>query len=139
METDETPWYDEGLSFSCTRCGACCTGAPGYVWTSIEEIERLAEYRGESLEEFGGKYLRRVGDRLSLTERANGDCVFWNGSTGCTVYEARPDQCKTWPFWTENIETRRDWEETRTLCPGAGSGRFFSVDEIKAAAARSPK
>ena len=44
----ESPWYQDGLAFSCTRCGACCTGAPGYVWVSPEEIGRLAEFRGQT-------------------------------------------------------------------------------------------
>ena len=138
MENDEKPWYVEGLSFACTRCGACCTGAPGYVWTSAEEIERLATFRGESVEEFGRAFLRRVGDHVSLIERPNGDCVFWDASAGCTVYEARPDQCRTWPFWDQNIETRADWDATRAVCPGAGRGRLFSVEEIEALAKRSP-
>ena len=46
----KTPWYRDGLAFSCTRCGACCTGAPGYVWVSAEEIEQLAEFRGETVD-----------------------------------------------------------------------------------------
>ena len=38
----EPTWYQDGLAFECTRCGACCTGAPGYVWVNDEEIARLA-------------------------------------------------------------------------------------------------
>jgi uncharacterized protein len=139
MESDGKPWYREGLSFACTRCGACCTGAPGYVWVSIEEIERLAATRGESVERFGEQFLRRVGDRLSLIERPNGDCVFWDAGRGCTVYEARPDQCRSWPFWKQNIETAEDWEETRRVCPGSGQGRLYTIEEIEAAAERSPQ
>ena len=25
------PWYNDGLRFTCTRCGHCCTGEPGFV------------------------------------------------------------------------------------------------------------
>jgi hypothetical protein len=39
---DEHPWYKDGLRFTCTGCGDCCTGAPGYVWVNKEEIEALA-------------------------------------------------------------------------------------------------
>lgn len=134
----ESPWYREGLAFACTRCGACCTGAPGYVWVSLEEIARLAEARQDSIADFARKYLRRVGDRLSLVERSNGDCVFWDSEKGCTVYETRPDQCRSWPFWTENIRTPQHWEETRKVCPGAGRGRVYDLYEIENAALRSP-
>lgn len=137
MSRDEfAPWYREGLAFECTRCGACCTGAPGYVWVDAEEIARLAENRGESVEDFGRRYVRRVGHRLSLIERPGGDCIFWDKSAGCTVYEARPVQCRTWPFWPENIASPEDWDHVTSVCPGSGRGRVFTVEEIRATAAK---
>jgi len=130
-------WYRDGLKFTCTRCGHCCTGAPGYVWVEAEEIERLADHLDLSVEAFGGRYLRRVGQRLSLIERPNGDCVFWDRDAGCTVYPARPTQCRTWPFWRENIDSPEDWEAVRQICPGSGTGTWFSTEQIEAAAART--
>lgn len=124
-----TPWYSEGLRFACSKCGKCCTGAPGYVWVGRDEIERLAEHVELSVEEFGKRYLRRVGRKLSLVEKPNFDCVFWNG--GCTVYAARPLQCRTFPFWPENIDSREAWDETAAECPGIGKGRFYPVDAIE--------
>lgn len=134
--TAATPWFPDGLAFECTRCGACCTGAPGYVWVDAAEIAALAAFRGESLDQFSRQFVRRVGDRLSLVERPGGDCIFWDKTAGCTVYPARPTQCRTWPFWPENIETREDWEHVTGVCPGSGSGRVFSVEEVRATAAR---
>jgi uncharacterized protein len=134
--SDQDPWYRDGLAFTCTRCGACCTGAPGYVWVNLEEIRKLAEFRGLSVEEFGRQFLRKVGDRLSLIERPGGDCIFWDRKIGCTVYPARPEQCQTWPFWPENIARPEDWEHVTRICPGSGQGQVFSVEEIRATAAR---
>ncbi len=51
---DQSPWYRDGLAFTCTQCGACCTGAPGYVWVDAAEIAALAALRGESVAKFGG-------------------------------------------------------------------------------------
>ncbi len=133
---EETPWFEDGLAFTCTQCGACCTGAPGYVWVDDEEIARLAEFRGESVEAFGLRFLRRVGDRISLIERPGGDCIFWDKQAGCTVYQARPVQCRTWPFWPENIESPEAWEHVTAVCPGSGRGQLFSVEEIRASAAK---
>ncbi len=132
------PWYRDGLRFACTRCGACCTGAPGYVWVDLEQITRLAEYRGESVEDFSRAFVRRVGHRYSLIERPGGDCIFWDQENGCTVYEARPTQCRTWPFWSENLEEPGDWERTQGLCPGSGQGRLYSLDEIRHAVESTP-
>jgi Fe-S-cluster containining protein len=133
----ELPWYRDGLGFACTRCGACCTGAPGYVWVSEAEIEAIARYRGQTVEEFSAKFVRQVGHRFSLIERPGGDCIFWDKSAGCTVYPARPVQCQTWPFWPENVERPEDWEHVRSVCPGSGHGRVYTVDEIVSSIARS--
>jgi Fe-S-cluster containining protein len=126
----ETPWYGDGLAFECTRCGACCTGAPGFVWVSVEEMQRIAEHRGEDLQAFASRFVRQVGTRYSLIERPNGDCIFWDRERGCTVYESRPIQCQTWPFWSENVETPGDWEFVKQGCPGAGRGRVYTAEEI---------
>jgi Fe-S-cluster containining protein len=133
------PWYSDGLGFSCTKCGACCTGAPGYVWVSAQETERLAEFRGETLEQFSTRFVRRVGDRYSLIEKPGGDCIFWDKQAGCTVYPARPVQCQTWPFWPENVETQADWDHVRAICPGSGQGRIYTVDEIVSSLSKTPK
>ena len=130
------PWYRDGLAFECTRCGACCTGAPGYVWVDGDEIARLAEFHAQTIDEFSRRYVRRVGSHYSLIEKPGGDCVFWDKQKGCTVYPARPVQCRTWPFWPENIETPEDWARVQTGCPGAGRGRLYALEEIRAEAAK---
>ena len=134
----EDPWYRDGLAFACTQCGDCCTGAPGYVWVDADEIARIADYRGEAVEQFSKRFVRRVGNRYSLVERPGGDCIFWSGEVGCMVYPARPVQCRTWPFWPENIADRESWDRTCRACPGSGAegARLFTVEEIRATAAR---
>ncbi|MEC9092530.1 MAG: YkgJ family cysteine cluster protein, partial [Planctomycetota bacterium] len=93
------PWYHEGLKFSCSGCGDCCTGAEGWVWVNKQEIADMAEVIGEeSIEEFEKLYVRKIGIRKSLKEFPNGDCVFFDNETRrCDVYHARPRQCRTWP------------------------------------------
>ncbi len=123
------PWYREGLSFSCTRCGDCCTGVPGYVWVEPTEIEALAKHLGLSVDSFGERYLRKVGRRYSLIEKPGGDCVFFD--KGCSVYPARPTQCRTFPFWRSNLKSERAWDELADECPGIGQGKLFPVEEIE--------
>lgn len=125
------PWFKGGLRFQCTGCGDCCTGAPGYVWVNQAEIAELARRMGVETDEFERKYVRKVGVRKSLVEFANGDCVFFDGqSRKCTVYEARPRQCRTWPFWRSNLRTPEDWQHTCQICPGSGTGPLISVGQI---------
>jgi Fe-S-cluster containining protein len=124
------PWYQDGLRFRCTRCGKCCTGAPGYVWINEAELIAIAEHRGETVEQTAALYTRQVGRRVSLREKANGDCVFYDAAEGCTIYPARPRQCRTWPFWESNVVTPEAWEKTCEICPGSGQGELISVEEI---------
>lgn len=125
-------WYAEGLRFRCTQCGNCCSGEPGAVWVNQDEIDQLAVHLGLAAGEFERRYVRRLGVRRALFERFDGDCVFLDTeSRRCTVYAARPVQCRTWPFWEQNIATEDAWTETRAVCPGAGSGELFSVERIR--------
>lgn len=131
MERQGPVWFEEGLRFECTQCGDCCTGAPGFVWVDAAEMNALAAKLGLSLEEFQEKYVRQVGKRFSLTEFANGDCVFLDGETRrCKVYENRPRQCRTWPFWDSNLRSPQTWESTCRVCPGSGKGKLYTVEEI---------
>ena len=131
------PWYQDGLNFTCTQCGNCCTGAPGVVWVTEEEIRQIAEFRGKTVGETRLLDTRLVGGRVSLREYANGDCVYFDGATRrCTVYPVRPMQCRTWPFWNSNLESPADWKSIQSVCPGAGQGTFFSLEQIEAQAAR---
>ena len=127
----EQPWFRDGLRFECTQCGNCCTGAPGYVWVNKDEIEALAKRLGLATDEFERQHVRRVGVRKSLIEYDNGDCVFFDGQTRrCTVYEDRPRQCRTWPFWDSNVRTEKAWKETCQVCPGSGQGTLVPVEKI---------
>ena len=129
---DDAPWYRDGLPFTCTQCGDCCTGEPGFVWVSDAEVQALAKSRGEKVAEFLAVYTRTSRGRRTLREKANGDCVFWEAGRGCTVYSLRPAQCRTWPFWESNLETPADWERTVAVCPGSGQGELIGLDEILA-------
>jgi Fe-S-cluster containining protein len=93
-------------------------------------MDALAAFRGETRERFEEIYVRSVGQRRSLLEKANGDCVFYNKEEGCTVYPVRPRQCRTWPFWESNVKTPEDWRETCEKCPGSGQGDLVSAEEI---------
>jgi Fe-S-cluster containining protein len=131
-DLEQSPWYADGLRFECTQCGACCSGEPGYVWVSEEEIESLATELGLEQEAFEQKFVRQVGFDKSLLEYPDGDCILLDPVTRkCTAYEARPIQCRTWPFWDSNLSKRKDWKETCEVCPGAGTGRLYALEEIE--------
>lgn len=150
----DSPWFADGLEFTCTQCGDCCTGGPGYVWISEVEIDRLAEFLRMPRIEVLKRYCRRVGGRISLKERVLGpqrhDCIFlkeiestrYDAGAGrevrttkriCEIYDVRPLQCRTWPFWPENLSSRSAWKLSARKCPGMSRpGRAFTRKQIEA-------
>lgn len=112
------PWYHEGLRFECTGCGQCCTGAPGAVWVTLEDIEKMAAFMQISPSAFTRQYVRTLDGRLSLNEHPkNFDCVFLKNKK-CTIYQVRPLQCKTFPWWPGVLTDEASWKEAGKRCEG---------------------
>jgi Fe-S-cluster containining protein len=128
------PWWkqDPGVRFSCTGCGRCCSGEPGAVWLSPGDLAALAEVLGESEEVVVRRYCRVLDGKLALREvkrielgaaAIQHDCIFLEGGKLCRIYEGRPTQCRTFPFWPEVMESRESWEALRARgCEGVDLG-----------------
>ena len=131
-------WYAEGLKFTCTQCGNCCTGGPGYVWLQGDELHKIAQYLNADMAEILHRYCRPLDGRVSLKENKNSngeyDCVFLTSQGGrriCGIYSVRPLQCRTWPFWDGNLAGPKMWENTAEKCPGIGSGKHYSQSHVE--------
>ena len=130
------PWYDGGLHFECAQCGGCCSGpGGGYIWVTRPEIEIIADFLKISPGQLREKYLKRVGLRTTIIEdRPTKDCVFLQDSAGrkiCKVYPVRPSQCRSWPFWPNNLSSAGAWNKAAQKCPGINRGRRYSFEEIE--------
>jgi len=127
-------FYSSGLRFECTRCSRCCRHTPGYVFLSPSDLERLAAVSALSLDEFRRQYCRDVdlglARRVSLREKSNLDCILWENG-GCSVYEARPLQCRSFPFWSACVASEEEWQLQSKSCPGMGRGAVHSRKEIE--------
>lgn len=124
------PWYAGGLRFTCRRCGACCTGSPGYVWLQAEDAPGLAARLGIDPAAFLERFTRRVDGGLSLREEPDGRCVLFQSTGGCRAYESRPLQCRTWPFWERNVASPAAWAREAADCPGMNTGELVGPGEI---------
>jgi len=129
----DKPFWTGGLRFGCTRCSRCCTGEPGYVFLAPSDLRRIMVALGLDFTGLVSRYCRFVDmgeyHSLSLKERPDHSCIFW-GEEGCTVYEARPIQCSTYPFWSSIVASPSSWQEESGSCPGIDSGRTWSEREI---------
>jgi Fe-S-cluster containining protein len=131
-----TRWYAAGLHFECQVCGRCCSGpGAGYIWVARPEVELIARHLGLRPDEIRQKYLRRVGLRTTIIEDPlTRDCIFLrtvDGRKQCIVYPVRPGQCRSWPFWPENLLGPEEWNRAAIKCPGVNRGRRYSYEEIE--------
>jgi len=126
----KTPWYGDGLFFACRECGACCALKDAFVWVDKKDIRRVAAYLGMSGDQFEAEYVRLVDGDMALLEGDNSPCVFLREGS-CSIYPARPSQCRTFPFWSEALESPAQWERYTRICPGVGRGRLYTQAEIE--------
>jgi hypothetical protein len=124
-------FYKDGIRFECQGEGRCCVtrGNYGYVYLSFNDRRRLAAHFGVSTAEFTGRFTEKE-DGLYLLKYADKDCPFLKQAR-CEVYAARPWQCRTWPFWPENMESGVWAREVAAWCPGVGKGRLYTATEIE--------
>ena len=142
---DKSPWWRVagGLQFSCTGCGRCCSGEPGVVWLTDEEAIQLSARLQLSLDTFERRFCRVVDSKLALREvrrpredqwgQVDHDCIFLEDGRHCAVYEHRPMQCRTFPFWPEVLVNAPAWEGlSKRGCEGLSKqAELISADTIE--------
>lgn len=94
------------------------------MWLGADELEGLARARGTTAAAFAVRFVRRAVDprdgreRLALSEDRRGACALLDGCAHCTVYAARPRQCREFPFWPRALADEEAFERARAVCPG---------------------
>ena len=126
--TQTKEWYAdmETLPFECTGCGKCCQ-TTGSVWLSPTETAKAASLlrisAGDFIDTYGSHTICDLDDTndsaedeiqsatwVRLRDSDQGGCVFLDSETKfCTIYEARPSQCSTYPFWPNLMESKQAW------------------------------
>ena len=137
----EEKLIQNGLKFQCQGSGKCCTshGEYGFVFLTLEDRRRFAKYLKITTRAFTHKYCENRSGVWHLKEDPNDtDCMFLKNKQ-CSVYEARPVQCRTWPFWPEVLNAKAWKKDVVSFCPGIGKGRLYSADEIKTIAQQQKK
>jgi len=123
-------FYADGLKFECTGCGACCKLGGGFVYPSLEDVGFAARHLKLSVKTFTEQYMDLHEGQYVFKNKGD-NCIFY-GEKGCTIYEARPTQCRTYPFWKSNLKSQYRWKIIEEECEGIGQGKLFSLAEIEA-------
>jgi len=131
---------------ACTTLTAdSITDGNGFVWLTQVEIKRIAKHLKLSTKKFLAQYCRTVDGQISLNEHCNVlgqyDCTFLTNpptgkpgercARGCAIYSVRPTQCRTWPFWPENLTDKKAWDRAAKGCRGMNQGTHYSAERIE--------
>ena len=126
--TNRSYFFDNGLRFECQRCGACCTGEPGFIFVNKHEIEQIAKHISQNVPDVINEYLYPFKAGYSIKEHADGRCYFYQ--QGCAIYPVRPAQCRLYPFWFENLRSFKKWRQVTKECPGIDKGPIYTKEDI---------
>jgi len=106
--------------FTCKRCSNCCRIEPGIVKLTIEDFDNIMNSLKMDQATFLSQCCREIYKNgkifVGLKEKKNYDCIFWNN--GCIIYEVRPLQCRTFPYWPQIVESDTEWKEEKNRCSG---------------------
>lgn len=121
-----TPVY-----FSCKEsCSACCEINGGLVVVNEQEIKAISSHLKLSEKKFLARYTVQNGKHTCLIDRDERACIFLEDNK-CQIYPVRPFQCKTFPFWPQNVKSEKRWATIMEECPGIGEGKPYSHEEIE--------
>lgn len=131
---------EEGLRFECRQSGKCCAayGSEGYVILTESDLVRMEKHLDLPREAFAtvGEFEDTRGNQEKVITKnwyltgSKKQCKYLRGHQ-CGVYEARPTQCRTFPFWAENFGAKTWKKQITNLCKGIGKGRLYTKAEIE--------
>lgn len=127
-------WWRDGVDFKCTGCGKCCMNE-GEVWLDIDEFHDLAEYLNLTFSATIDKYVENIQSNwvklksqdipLTSTLTSSPSLISSSSNTAvqqtslvsqciflaedrktCSIYPARPAQCRTYPYWPRLLESQ---------------------------------
>lgn len=127
------------LRFECTQCGACCR-RPGVVYLGEGEPARLASHLGLSEERFRDLYVTEyeTGDEAIDVPDDSAGCPLLIDGHLCSVEPVKPGQCRSYPFWSELVQSGEAWDAEKEACEGIGRGPAWPEDEVRRMLALDP-
>ena len=103
------------------------------MYLTESDVAALAGALGITVTAARQRYTFRDENGWTELDFRGGRCVMLDATTNlCTVYDSRPTQCRTFPFWPELIRRGAWTPEAKRICEGVGNGRVVPKDEVAA-------
>jgi Fe-S-cluster containining protein len=123
------------MRFECQPgCTKCCE-QQGFVYLTEEDIPRLSEFLGMTVEAFEKRYVFRTRHLRRLRVPRHAQCEFLKDG-GCSVHTVKPFQCAAFPFWPELVGNKLNWRAAGQWCPGIGKGELVQIQAAREIAQR---
>lgn len=121
------------IRFECTACGKCCTGDSDthYIALSSAEAAKLRRHLAVSEAWFKRRYVEHLTRDSWGIRMNNGQCIFLGPQNQCNIYQLRPTQCRTYPFWPELLDEEKHWRSEKKFCEGINRGKPVTIRHIK--------
>ncbi|HEY3420795.1 MAG TPA: YkgJ family cysteine cluster protein [Methanomassiliicoccales archaeon] len=127
-------------TFMCERCGECCRQES--IAFTERDVQRASEKKNISPHEFIERYGLTLADHsVELVYyrlfTGTGEICPFNHDRDCTIYDARPQVCRGFPFLTpENVENAFHLNNEISLCGKCKAAisqaeKIFSVISIR--------
>jgi Fe-S-cluster containining protein len=97
---------DSDNKLDCLKCPSFCCRMAGYVSVSRADIRRLAKFLGLTVPQFEARHIvekTRKGDKR--IKSGYDTCQFLKANRMCSVYEARPKDCRGYVCWNQEDDT----------------------------------
>lgn len=127
------------MKFQCQEsCGGkCCSrskeNSGAFVFLTKSDVNIIEKATGRNREkfsellEFDSTRFTRKKSKQRVLKMVGDACTFFEKGK-CKIFENRPMQCKTFPFWPENMKAYK-WNKLKKFCIGIGKGNEINFEE----------
>jgi Fe-S-cluster containining protein len=100
----------ENPPLNCLKCASFCCKVAGYVEVRRSDIRRLADHLDLTVKAFEDKHVVEVTRKGEKLIKSGFDtCQFLSEDRRCTVYSARPRDCREYVCWDQHDSTVYDF------------------------------
>jgi hypothetical protein len=104
-------------AFECKNSGNCCR-AEGVVVASPQEVEKMAALLKLDIVTFLNRYTKRKNGWTVIADKGFRQNCFLDHCNKCSIYEARPSACRTYPNWDYIWESEASLYKESSQCRG---------------------